>query len=96
VVDVLTVEANIIISNWLRTLWDSDWEVVKKSGRDEPMWVVIYMCMEATVGISLYNYLYLKLGKMICLCYLCLSSTKSENKRLEQVLPRTGVGGRWP
>jgi hypothetical protein len=37
---------------------------VKRSGRDEPMWVVIHMCMEATLGISLYSYLYLKLAKM--------------------------------
>jgi hypothetical protein len=26
---------------------------VKMSGRDEPMWVVIHMCMEAMIGISL-------------------------------------------
>jgi hypothetical protein len=25
---------------------------VKRSGRDEPMWVVIHMCMETTLGIS--------------------------------------------
>jgi hypothetical protein len=42
---------------------------VKRSGRDEPMWVVIHMCMEATLGISLYSYLYLKLGKIPCLSY---------------------------
>jgi hypothetical protein len=34
-------------------------EVVKRSGRDEPMWVEIHTCMEATLGISLYSYLYL-------------------------------------
>jgi hypothetical protein len=33
--------------------------IVKRSGRDEPMWIVIHMCMEATLGISLYSYLYL-------------------------------------
>jgi hypothetical protein len=36
---------------------------VKRSGREEPMWVVIYMCMEAMLGISLYSYLYFKLAK---------------------------------
>jgi hypothetical protein len=36
---------------------------VKRSGRDEPIWVVIYICMEETQGISLYSYLYLKLAK---------------------------------
>jgi hypothetical protein len=41
------------------------------------------------LGIALYSYLYLKLAKMLCLSY----STKSENKRLEQVLP--GSGGRY-
>jgi hypothetical protein len=50
---------------------------VKKSGRDEPMWVVIHMCME-TLGMSLYSYLYLKLAKMLCLSYyrLCFLFNK--------------------
>jgi hypothetical protein len=26
--------------------------IVKRSGRDEPMWVAIHMCMEAMLGIS--------------------------------------------
>jgi hypothetical protein len=51
---------NIIILNWQRPLWEGDQEVVKRSGRDEPMWVVIHKCMEAMLGISLYSYLYLK------------------------------------
>jgi hypothetical protein len=53
--------------------------------------------MEATVGLSLYSYPYLKLQK----CYVFLiisyvfSSTKLENKRVEQVLPSSkGVGDR--
>jgi hypothetical protein len=45
---------------------------VKRSGRDESIWVVIHMCMEAMLGISLYSYLYLKLAKMLCLSYYCL------------------------
>jgi hypothetical protein len=59
------------------------------------MWVAIYKCMEAMLGISLYSYLYLKLAKRyVCLniCYV-FSSTKSENKREEQVLPRSGGVG---
>jgi hypothetical protein len=41
---------------------------VKRSGRDESIWVVIYLCMEATLGISLNSYLYLKpLAKMLFL-----------------------------
>jgi hypothetical protein len=45
---------------------------VKGSGRDEPMWVAIHMCMEAMLGISLYSYLYLKLEKTVCLSYYLL------------------------
>jgi hypothetical protein len=54
----------------------------------QPMWVAIHKCMEAMLGISLYSYLYLKLAKKPCFsyCLLCFSSTKSENKREEQVL----------
>jgi hypothetical protein len=51
---------------------ERDQEVVKRSGRDEPAWVVLHMCMEAMLGISLYRYLYLKLAKKICLSYYLL------------------------
>jgi hypothetical protein len=63
---------------------------MKRSGRDEPIWVVTHICMEATQRISLYSYPCLKLAKMLCFSYylLCFSSTKSENKRTEQVLLR--------
>jgi hypothetical protein len=37
---------------------EGDPEVAKRSGRKEPMWVVIYKCIEAMLGISLYSYLY--------------------------------------
>jgi hypothetical protein len=68
---------------------------VKRSGRDEPMWVVIQLYMEAMLGISLYSYLYIQLAKMLCL--VGFSSTKLENKRAEQELPgrdRGWEGGR--
>jgi hypothetical protein len=70
---------------------------VKRSGRDEIIGAIICICMEATQGISLYSYSYLKLPKMPCFSYypLCFSS-KSENKRAEQILPRGGEGERWP
>jgi hypothetical protein len=58
------------------------------------MWVVIHMCMEATLGISLYSYLYLKLGKhyvFLIISYVFFSK-KSENKRIKQVLPASGDG----
>jgi hypothetical protein len=42
-----------------------DQEVVKTSGSNELVWVVILMHIEATLGISLYSYLYLKLAKVL-------------------------------
>jgi hypothetical protein len=89
---------NKVILNWQRPLWEGDQKVVKRSGRDKPIWVVIYKCMEAMLGISLYRCLYLKLAKTLCLYYylLCFLFKKSENKREEQqVLPRSSVGGHW-
>jgi hypothetical protein len=49
--------------------------------------------LSATLGISLYGNNYLKLAKTICLSYYLyvFSSTKLEKKRVEQVLPRSGV-----
>jgi hypothetical protein len=59
---------------------------VKTSGRDEPIWVVIHICVEIAQGISLYSYPYLKPVKPYVSLYV-FSSTKSEKKRAEQVLP---------
>jgi hypothetical protein len=42
-----------------RSIWESDWEVVKRSGRDESIWVVIHLYMEAMLGISMHSYPYL-------------------------------------
>jgi hypothetical protein len=39
---------------------------VKRTGRDEPIGVVIHICVEITQGNSLYSYLYLKLAKTPC------------------------------
>jgi hypothetical protein len=47
-------------------------EVGKRSGRDEPMWIAIHKYMEATLGISLYSYPYLKLAKTLCPSYYLL------------------------
>jgi hypothetical protein len=43
---------NIVILNRQKPLWEGEQEVVKRSGEDEPVWVVIHICMEATLGIS--------------------------------------------
>jgi hypothetical protein len=81
---------NTVILIWQRPLWEGDQEVVKRSGRDEPIWVVIHKCMEATQGISWYSYLHLKPAKTL---YAFLFNKITE-KRLEQVLPRDwGEGG---
>jgi hypothetical protein len=63
---------------------------VKRSGRDEPIQVVIHICMEAMLGIPLYSYLYLELAKM-----LCLMSPLQQNWRRRQnrfYLEDRGVG----
>jgi hypothetical protein len=73
---------------------------MKRSGRDESIRVVIHLCMEAMLGISLYSYPYLKLAKnalSLIIAYV-FSSTILE-KRAEQILPGSKVGGdgggRW-
>jgi hypothetical protein len=81
---------NKVILNCQRSLWEGDWKVVKRSGRDEPIWVVMHMCMEAMLGISLYNYPYVKLAKTRCLSHYCLCLLF--NKIGEQVLPGSKVG----
>jgi hypothetical protein len=50
--------------------------------------------MVTTLGISLYNYLYLKLAKIAVILIISYvsSSTKLENKRVEQVLPGSCCG----
>jgi hypothetical protein len=51
--------------------------------------------MEAMLGISLYSYLSLKLAERYVFLVISygFSSTKSEKKREEQVLSRSGVAG---
>jgi hypothetical protein len=63
---------NKVILNWQRPLWEGDQKIVKRSGRDEPMWVAIHKCTEAMLGIALYSYLYSKLAKTLCLSYSLL------------------------
>jgi hypothetical protein len=62
---------------------------VKSSGRDEPIWVVIHVCMKTTQGIPLYSYLYLKLTKVACFSHYLLCFFFK--KKAEQVL--AGGGG---
>jgi hypothetical protein len=70
---------NKVILNWQRPLWEGDKEVVKRSGRDEPLWVAIHKNMEATLGIFLYSYLYLKVAK--CYVFLIISYVFSQQNQ---------------
>jgi hypothetical protein len=59
---------NKVILNCQRPLWEGDQEVAERAGRNKPVWVAIYKCMQATLGISLYSsYLYPKLAKTLFL-----------------------------
>jgi hypothetical protein len=58
---------------------------VKRSGRDEPLWIAIHKYMEATLGISQTS----KNTLPFLLSLNVFSSTKSENKRAEH------CGGPW-
>jgi hypothetical protein len=81
---------------------------VKRSGRDEAIWVVIPMYKEPMLGISLYSYLYLKLAKMLCLSYylLCFLFNKIEEEgrtssawkqgEMGEGKECWGRGDRWP
>jgi hypothetical protein len=85
---------NKVILNWQRPLWEGDQEVVERSGRDETMWVAIHKCMEATLGISLYSYLYLKLEKMLHLSYYLFNKIREQEGRTDSARNACGVGGR--
>jgi hypothetical protein len=83
VFDVPTAKkANIVTLKGHRSIWEGDWELVKRSHRNESIWVVIHMCMEALLGISLYSYPYLRLAKMLYLSYYAyvFFSTKLEKR----------------
>jgi hypothetical protein len=72
--------------------WERDQEIVKRSGRDEPVWVVIHMCMEATQRLYLSLSQTSKIAMVSLLSFMFFSSTKLEIKKVKQVLP-SGRGG---
>jgi hypothetical protein len=62
------IEANTIILNWQRPLWEG----ARKYWRSLVRWtnmVVIHMFMETMLGISLCSYLYLKLAETLSFSY---------------------------
>jgi hypothetical protein len=88
---------NVVVLNWLGSPWEGYQGGVKRTGRDEPIGVVIHTCMKITQGISFCSNLYLKLAKTPCFSFylLCFCFTKSENRRAEQVLRRRVRGWHW-
>jgi hypothetical protein len=54
---------------------------VKRSGRDEPIWVVIHTCIEAMLVVSLHSYLYPKLAKMPCFSFYLTCFFLQRNQR---------------
>jgi hypothetical protein len=55
-------------------MWEADQEIVKRSGRDESFQVVIHLCMEAMLGISLYSYPYFSRKNALSFLLLRMSS----------------------
>jgi hypothetical protein len=64
---------NIKILKWPGLPWERDLGGMKRARRDEPIRVIIHICMEATQGNSLCRYLYLKLVKRSCFSFYLLS-----------------------
>jgi hypothetical protein len=70
---------------------------VKRFSIDESVQVVIHMCVEAMLGISLYSCHYLKLANMLCLSYYCLCllfNKIGEKGRTASAWKQGGWGGK--
>jgi hypothetical protein len=76
-----------------KPLWEGDEELMKRSSRDEPMWVVTHMCMETTQGISPCSYLHLKLAKMLFfLSYMFFLQQNQRTRGQNRFYPEVGWG----
>jgi hypothetical protein len=60
------------------------------------MWVASHKCMEATLGISLYTYPYLKLAKTLYLSYYLLCFLVNKIGEQEVSAQNWEGGGEWP
>jgi hypothetical protein len=73
---------------------------VKRCVRDETIWVVMYISMETTQGISLYSYLHLKLGNTLCFSFylICFFFNKigEQESGIDSAQRQGGGGGKWP
>jgi hypothetical protein len=69
---------------------------VKRTGRDEPIGVIIHICMKTIQGISLCCYLYFKPAKMPCFFfYLLCFFTYKIGEREGRTGSAQGLGGVW-
>jgi hypothetical protein len=87
--------ANTETLKWQRSTWEGDRELVQRPGRNESIWVVIHLCIEAMLGISLYSYPYLNYKNALSFLLL-LMSTVQQNWRKGQnrfCLEARGAGG---
>jgi hypothetical protein len=57
------------------------------------MWIAMHKCMEAMLGISLYNCLYLKLAKTEGFVCFLFNKTREREDRTGLSWKRVGVGG---
>jgi hypothetical protein len=72
VVDVLSVQEKYINHKLVGATLGRGLRGVKRTSRDEPIGIVMHICMETTQGNSLCSYLYLKLAKISCFSYYLL------------------------
>jgi hypothetical protein len=78
-------------------IWEGDWEVVKRSGRDESIWVVTHFvhgnnARNLSIKLSLSQS-----AKIPCLSYycLCLLFNKIREKGRTSSAWKRGGGRRW-
>jgi hypothetical protein len=65
-----------------RSIWEGDQELVKRSGKDESVWVEIHLCMEAMLGISLFHNNEKNSYKIQCVKY---SSSQDKNELTDTI-----------
>jgi hypothetical protein len=72
---------NIAIFNWPRPLWKGEYEVVKRSGRGEPMWVVNTHVHEGNAKNLSVLLSFSQLTKVLCLIVAHVSCQQNRRKR---------------
>jgi hypothetical protein len=72
---------------------------VKRTSTDEPVGVVIHICMETIQGNSLCSYLYLKFAKnamylLLSFMYFLLQNQRTRGQNRFCPVRRVGIGGK--